>query len=81
MKEALYLGKPFENNTIRILENKILKLNQTQYEQEKKALINSLEKIFNKSNNKYILSRPLHEPPPQNGPHPPVARVACYAET
>ena len=55
MKEALYLGKPFEN-TIRILENKILKLNQTQYEQEKKGLINSLEKIFNKSNNKYILS-------------------------
>lgn len=55
MKETLYLGKPFEN-TIRILEYKILKLNETQYEQEKKDLINSLEKIFNKPNNKYILS-------------------------
>ena len=55
MKGALYLGKPFEN-TISILEKKILKLNETQYEQEKKDLINSLEKIFNKSNNKYILS-------------------------
>lgn len=55
MKEALYLGKPY-NSTIRILEQKILKLNETEYEQEKKDLINSLEKIFNKINNKYILS-------------------------
>ena len=55
MKGAIYLGKPF-GNTISMLEKKILKLNETQYEQEKKDLINSLEKIFNKSNNKYILS-------------------------
>ena len=55
MKEALFLGKPF-NRTIEILENKILQLDETQYQQEKKNLINSLEKIFNNSNNKYILS-------------------------
>ena len=55
MKEAFYFAKPFEN-TIKILVEKILKLNETQYEQEKKNLINSLEKIFNKTNNKYILS-------------------------
>ena len=55
MKKALYLGKPLEK-TIKTLEYKILKLNETQYAHEKKDLINSLEKIFNETNNKYILS-------------------------
>jgi hypothetical protein len=33
-----------------------VKLNETEYDQKKNDLINSLEKIFNKTNNKYILS-------------------------
>ena len=53
MKEVLLdrYGMP-----INILEKKILQLNENQYEQEKKGLIKSLEKIFNKKNKKYILS-------------------------
>jgi hypothetical protein len=56
MKESFYLGRPFNDGTIRILEKKILKLNETEYEQEKKNLIHFLGKIFNKTNKKYILS-------------------------